>query len=142
MKRLEILLLTVLGGFAALFLFLSRDYNSTAALFPKYIAIASLLFLALIVWGARRENSNFEIRNSNFPLHRIIAVQGAYLVLIDLVGFFAATFLFLLIAPIQMGYKRWGIVLVHGVVFTLVLAGSFLWLFNIQFPTGALWELW
>jgi hypothetical protein len=138
MKRLEILLLIVLGGFAAVFLFLSKDYNPTAALFPQYIAIASLLFLALII-GGRRPISEVQEIGLRPP---IIAVQGAYLVLIYLVGFFAATFLFLLIAPIQMGYKRWGIVLVHGVVFTLVLAGSFLWLFNIQFPTGALWELW
>ena len=144
MKPLEALLLTVLGGFAAIFLFLSKDYNATAALFPRLIAIASLLFLAGIIGGRRRENSNFEIRNSKFTGLRpsIIAVQGAYILLIYLFGFFPATFLFLLVAPVQMRYERRGIVLAHGVVFTLALAGSFLWLFNIQMPAGAIWDLW
>jgi hypothetical protein len=143
MTRLEVLLLTVLGGFAAIFLFLSKDYNPTAGLFPRYIAIASLLFLALTIWGRKQETSTFDLRPSNFPqLPRILAVQGAYLVLIYLAGFFFATFVFLLIAPIQMCYRRRSIVAVHAAVLTLILAGSVLWLFNIHMPTGVLWDLW
>jgi hypothetical protein len=72
----------------------------------------------------------------------IFLVQGAYIVFIYLLGFFAATLLFLFIAPIQMRYKRWSVVVLHGVALTLVLTGSFLWLFNVQLPTGALWDLW
>ena len=41
MKKLEVLLFVILGGFAITFLFLSREYNSTAALFPKLIAVSS-----------------------------------------------------------------------------------------------------
>ena len=79
-----------------------------------------------------------------FPRLRppIIAGQGAYVVLIYLLGFFPATLLYLSIAPLQLRYERWGIVLVHSAVLTLALAGSFLWLFNIQLPTGAIWDLW
>ena len=53
MKPLEILLLAILGGFVAIFLLLSREYNPTAALFPQRIAIASLLFLAVLIIRAR-----------------------------------------------------------------------------------------
>jgi hypothetical protein len=40
MKKLEALLFAILGGFALTFLLLTRDYNPTAALFPRLIAIA------------------------------------------------------------------------------------------------------
>lgn len=144
MKPLEILLLTVLGGFAAIFLLLSKGYNPTAALFPQWIAIASLLFLAVVV-------IQLIVRSNPIPESRelgaasrtaIFLVQGAYIAVIYLLGFFPATLVFLLIAPIQMRYKRWSVVVLHGVVLTLALAGSFLWLFNVQLPTGAIWDLW
>ena len=56
MKKLEVLLFAILGGFAVTFLFLSREYNSTAALFPKLIAGASLVFL--IAGIATQKSSN------------------------------------------------------------------------------------
>ena len=155
MKRLEILLLAVLGGFAVVFLFLSKDYNPTAALFPRYVAIASLVFLVgTRIAGRERglkpattsspEHSAEHVVAGFSPrsLPRILAVQGAYVFLIYLLGFFPATLLFLSIAPLQLGFKRRGIVLVHGIAMTLALAGSFLWLFEVQLPAGALWNLW
>ena len=48
---MEAILLVVLAGFAVLFLFLSKDYGVTAALFPRVVASASLVFIALdILW--------------------------------------------------------------------------------------------
>ncbi len=137
MKLLENLLLVVLGGFTAVFLFLSKDYSSTAALFPRIIAIASLVFLAGI-WGRRAIS---EVQETGLR-PQILAVQAAYIVFIYLIGFVAATVAFLLVAPIQMHYKRWGVVAAHAVVLTLVLSVSFMWLFSVQLPSGALWDLW
>ena len=149
MKPLEAVLLTLLGGFAALFLFLSQDYNPTAALFPRWIAIASLVFLAALLIRSflgsdRVTETSEEAEPSSGAVSRpaVVAVQGAYILFIYVLGFFASTLLFLFIAPIQMRYARWGMALVQSVVVTLVLAGSFLWLFNIQLPTGAIWDLW
>ena len=144
---LEALLLATLGGFAALFLVLSKDYNSTAALFPQWIALASLAFLAvLIIRLVVRSKEPHEPPEPPEELGKrptaIVLVEGAYIILIFLAGFFAATFFFLLIAPVQMRYERRGVVLMHAVVLTLMLAGSFSWLFNIQLPTGAIWDLW
>ena len=149
-QTLERLLLALLGGFAAIFLFLSRGYNPTAALFPQVIAIASLVFLAALVIrtfiGTNRVSETPEDIEAPagglISRSAIFGLQGAYILLIYLLGFFAATFLFLLTAPVQLHYKRRGIVLAHAAVLTLVLAGSFLWLFDIQLPSGAVWDLW
>ena len=141
--KTEILLFAILGGFAGLFLLLSRDYNPTAALFPRVIAIASLVFLSILIvqFGVSRPQQEAS-ENNGTSRAAIFGLQGAYLVLIYCFGFFTATLLFLLVAPVQLRYKRWSVVFAHAVVVTLVLAGSFLWLFNIQLPSGALWDLW
>lgn len=143
MKPLEVLLLTILGGFTAIFLFLSKDYNPTAALFPRAVAVATLLFLVvLVIRSVVRPNSALPSSEQSVSRVAIFAVQGTYVLLIYMLGFFAATLLFLLIAPVQLRYRRWGVVVAHSVLLTAVLTGSFLWLFNIQLPTGAVWDLW
>ncbi len=139
MKRSEILLLAILGAFAVTFLFLTRDYDTTAALFPRIIAIASLLFLVLTRIEGRRKNSEVQ---EFFLRPSILALQAAYVVLIYVIGFFAATLLYLVAAPIQMRYARRGIAVATSVVFTAALAGSFMWIFGIQLPAGALWNMW
>ena len=150
-EPLEAVLLVLLGGFAAVFLILSRDYNSTAALFPQGIAIVSLLSLAALIVQQFRHS----VRSSAASDEKIIepsagsvsrpvvfALQGAYILFIYLLGFFAATFLFLLIAPLQLRYKSWRVVAVQSLVVTLAVAGSFLWLFDIRLPAGVIWGLW
>ena len=140
MKKLEVLLFAILGGFAATFLFLSREYNSTAALFPKLIAIASLVFLAAGI--ATRKSSNMGSDPSLLDFKpSMLALQGGYVVVIYLLGFFVATLLYLIVAPIQLRYPHRGIAVAISVVLTLMLAGSFMWLFDIQLPPGAIWEM-
>ena len=150
-EPLETVLLILFGGFAAVFLILSRDYNSTAALFPRCVAIVSLLSLAALIvqlfsHSVRTSGASDEevIEPSAGAISRpvIFGLQGAYILFIYVLGFFTATLLFLLIAPIQLRYKRWRVVVVQSLVVTLVAAGSFLWLFNIQLPAGVIWDLW
>jgi hypothetical protein len=176
MKKLEVLLIVVLGGFIATFLFLSRDYSSTAAFFPRVIGTASLIFLVLnrMVSGpstlTRRPSRNattlspgrgIVLKIVPLPLGEgraerrvrvegpltvhpwipIVALQGGYLVSIYLLGFFVATLAYLIIAPIQLRYERRGVTIATSVAVTLLLAGSFMWLFDIQLPPGAIWGL-
>jgi hypothetical protein len=165
MKSIETLLLAVLGGFTAVCLYLTKEFNETAALFPRVIAIASLVFCAVLIfreiWGRRKGNMGSDpsrdesrVDSTEIPQRRgsdpifpflrpqILAGQAAYILLIYLLGFFIATLGFLLIAPAQIGYKRSGIVSIHAVLVTLALTGSFMWLFNVQLPAGAVWDLW
>ncbi len=140
MKKPEILLFAILGGFALTFLILSRDYNPTAALFPRFIAIASMIFLVagIIVQKSSNMGSDPSLLDFN---PATMAVQGGYVVLIYLIGFIAATLLYLIIAPIQLRYERRGVAVATSVILTLLLAGSFMWLFEVQLPPGAIWEL-
>jgi tripartite tricarboxylate transporter TctB family protein len=140
MKKLEVLLFVILGGFAATFLFLSREYNSTAALFPKLIAIASLLFLAGGIVSQKFSNMGSDPSLLDFK-PSMLALQGGYVVVIYLLGFFVATLLYLIVAPMQLRYPHRGIAVAISVVLTLLLAGSFMWLFDIQLPPGAIWEM-
>jgi len=140
MKKLEVLLLAILGSFALTFLFLSRDYNATAALFPRLIAVAALVFLAA---GIAVRKSGYMGSDPSL-LHfkpSTLALQGGYVIFIYLVGFFVATLLYLIIAPIQLRYEHRGVAIATSIVLTLLLAGSFMWLFDIQLPPGAIWEL-
>jgi len=146
MKKLEGLLLAILGGFALTFLFLSREYNSTAALFPRLIAVASLLFLVLSrvsgTSGPELSGSGPEVPDTEFSFRpSILVMQAGYVVCIYLLGFFAATLLYLIAAPMQLRYERRAIAIATSVILTLLLAGSFLWLFDIQLPPGAIWEM-
>jgi hypothetical protein len=169
MKKLEVLLLATLGGFAVTFLVLSRDYNATAAQFPRLIAAASLLFLVLAVIGGRG-NSTLTRRSAapspngrgidlntvplplgegaaerrvrvELPRPPTLALQAGYVFLIYLIGFFPATLFYLILAPLQLRYPRPGVAIATGLVLTLLLAGSFMWLFDIQIPQGAIWEV-
>src|SRR5438477_12858787 len=137
MKKLEVLLLAILAGFALTFLFLSRNYNATAALFPRLIAAASLVFLVLNRIVERRENRETTGPDPVFPLREfslrppILALEAGYVVLIYLIGFFAATLLYLIIAPLQLRYEHRGVAMATSVILTLLLASSFMWLFDI-----------
>ena len=170
MKKLELVLLAILGGFALTFLVLSREYSSTAALFPRLIAVASLLFLVLgrMVRTSRIRPSPGASRHplpkgeghvEDLPspsgrgwreapgegrildVRTILALQAGYVAFIYLLGFFVATLLYLILAPIQLRYQRRGVAIATSVVLTLLLAGSFMWLFDIQLPAGAIWEM-
>src|SRR4030095_9454463 len=94
---LEGVLLILFGGFAAVFLILSKDYNSTASLFPRWVAVVSLLSLAglivqLFSHPFRSSDASVEgvIEPSAGAVSRpvVFALQGAYILLIYLLGFF------------------------------------------------------
>jgi hypothetical protein len=92
--------------------------------------------------GPELESSGPEVPDTEFSLRPpILALQAAYVVLIYLLGFFVATLLYLIFAPMQLRYERRGIVIATSVGMTLLIAGSFMWLFDIQLPAGAIWEM-
>jgi hypothetical protein len=145
---LEGLLLILLGGFAVAFLVLSKDYGATAALFPRWVAGAALLSLVLalpIEVLRQRKTASLEPAAQNpdsvaWPL--ILLLQGGYVLFIYVVGFSGATLLFLLFTPVLMHYRRWNVILLYGILLTAAVAGSFMWLFNVRFPKGILWDMW
>src|SRR5712691_11247303 len=96
-EPLEAVLLLLFGGFAGVFLILSKDYNSTAALFPRFVAIVSLLALAALIvqlfsHSVRSSGASDEevIEPSAGAISRplVFALEGAYLLFIYVLGFF------------------------------------------------------
>ena len=72
---MEALLLVVLAGFAVLFLFLSKDYGVTAALFPRVVASASFVFIALdVLWKYFAVARAAQNRRQRRPRRRITEV--------------------------------------------------------------------
>jgi hypothetical protein len=148
--RLEYLALVLLGACAVMFLIFSRSYNPTAAFFPRWVAITSLLSLAAIVVQLLkgRNSSGASVGQAVEPAFETVSrtaafgAQGGYIVLIYLFGLFAATLLFLTIAPIQMRYNRLRVVLIQSVILTVVIVGSFLWIFKMELPRGVIWDMW
>jgi hypothetical protein len=153
-EPLEILLLVLLGGFAALFLILTWDYNPTAALFPRWVAIASVLFLGWSIANRllgrgrpapRQEDSDEEFVQpaaDAMPWPAVLSLQGLYIAGIYFFGFTQATLLYLFAAPIHMRYRKWGIIAAQAVLLTIIIAGSFIWFFHIRLPRGIVWEWW
>jgi hypothetical protein len=131
---------------------LTWDYNPTAALFPRWVAVASLFFLAGAV--ARRllseqkpsspeDDEDFVQPSPDaMPWAAVLAVQAGYIGAIYLLGFTVATLLYLFAAPIHMRYRHWGIVALQAVFLTILISGSFIWFFHIRLPTGVVWNLW
>jgi hypothetical protein len=142
-----------LASFAALFLILSWDYNPTAALFPRWVAVASVLLVVTSV-GTQVFREPKTRRPQEYdedfpqpgpgamPWPAVLALQGGYILAIYLLGFTEATLLYLIVGPIQMHYRRWGIIAAQALLLTIIISGSFIWFFHIRLPKGILWNLW
>lgn len=145
---LETLLLVVLAGFSALFLVLTKDYGATAALFPRVVASASLVFLALdILWkyfvagkNTIRAKAPDHTNNKGWVLP--LAFQAGYLGLIYVAGFSAATLAYLIACPWQLRYRNWIITILHAVLLTFAIVYTFHTVFHVRLPKGMLGIPW
>ncbi|MBI2961322.1 MAG: tripartite tricarboxylate transporter TctB family protein [Betaproteobacteria bacterium] len=146
---LEGFLLLVLGSFALAFFVETRELGQTAALFPRLVALASLAALALALgfqfFGAAKarqtpaETAALETLDVvSWPL--ALAVQVGYVALIALLGFSLASLLYLIGAPLQMRYRRWGVLIAYGFLLTAAVAIAFTVLFHVRLPEGLLWS--
>lgn len=147
---LETFLLAVLAGFSALFLLISKDYGTTAALFPRVIASASLVFIILdIGWEyASARQAPIKPRAEKFGKTGSVgwmpplALQAGYIALIYIAGFTAATFLYLLACPWQLRYRKWLVTILHAALLTFTIVYTFHSVFHIRLPRGVLGLPW
>jgi len=59
-----------------------------------------------------------------------------YIALLETIGFFILTPIFLFILPLLAGFRRYVLISVSVVVVTAILYGVFAWLLNIPLPAG------
>lgn len=141
---LEWFLLSILGGFAAAFFVRAEEFGRTAALFPRLVAVASLGFLALALgfqfFGKAKPAKKTPVEKAPdaVPWPSALAVQLGYVGLIVLIGFDIATLAYLLLAPLQMRYRRWKVLTPYAVLLTAAVVLSFTYLFNVRLPEGLL----
>ncbi|HEX2931326.1 MAG TPA: tripartite tricarboxylate transporter TctB family protein [Candidatus Binatia bacterium] len=143
---LEAFLLAVLAGFSGLFLLATKDYGTTAALFPRVIALAALAFLVVdLVWGyvlAGKECGEPQAKTravtSSTGWVWPLALQGGYIALIYVAGLSTATLFYLVACPWQLRYRNWVITILHAVLLTLVIVYTFHYVFHVRLPKGLL----
>jgi hypothetical protein len=147
---LEALLLVVLAGFSALFLFITKDYGATAALFPRVVASASLIFIAVdILWkyfviekaGAKLQATTAD-QTSDIGWASPLALQAGYIGLIYVAGFSTATLIYLMVCPWQLRYRNWFVTILHAVLLTFAIVYTFHSVFHVRLPKGLLGIPW
>jgi hypothetical protein len=144
----DIILMAVLGIFAGAFLIETRTYNATAALFPRLVSIVSLIF---IIWTIarrglmlmRKAESSPEAQaeagptgGGVFAWYWSLATMVGYFVLIYLLGFTLVTLAYLLVLPLLLGYRRYKIVLITGVLWTVAFITVFTYVLHARIPGG------
>ncbi|MCC7184348.1 MAG: tripartite tricarboxylate transporter TctB family protein [Rhodocyclaceae bacterium] len=149
---LDVLLLLVLGIFAGAFLFDTRSYNATAALFPRLISIVTLV---LIVWSIalrvatvlgkhKREQEPEQAQSAGgegaLAWYWSVATMVGYFVLIYLAGFTVATLVYLLAMPLLLGYRKYLNIVLTGGIFTLAFVAVFTYVLHARIPAGILGE--
>ena len=149
-STLEAFLLAVLVGFSGLLLLISKDYGTTAALFPRVIASASLAFIFLdIGWGyfltgknRAKPQAKAPAQASNTGWAAPLALQAGYIALIYVAGFAAATLLYLLVCPWQLRYRNWKVTIPHAILLTFAIVYTFHSVFHVRLPKGLLGIPW
>lgn len=144
----DIVLMAVLGIFAGAFLLETRSYNPTAALFPRLVSIISLVF---IVWTITQRCLTLRRKAKSSPDTKVgagikgegalawywsLATMVGYFVLIYVLGFTLATLIYLLVLPVLLGYRRYQIVLITGVLSTAAFVSVFSYVLHARIPEG------
>ncbi|MBI4294036.1 MAG: tripartite tricarboxylate transporter TctB family protein [Betaproteobacteria bacterium] len=144
----DIVLMALLGVFAGAFLIEARSYNPTAALFPRLVSIFSLVF---VVWTItqrylalrRKAKSSPDTKaqagkkaEGSLAWYWSLATMVGYFVLIYLLGFTLVTLVYLLVLPVLLGYRRYKIVLITGVLSTATFISVFSYVLHARIPEG------
>jgi|MudIll2142460700_1097286.scaffolds.fasta_scaffold91611_2 putative tricarboxylic transport membrane protein len=144
----DIILMVVLGAFAGAFLIETRSYNPTAALFPRLVSMISLIF---IIWTIAKRcltlmrkakaspeaEAETEIKEERgLVWYWSLASMVGYFVLIYLLGFTFVTLIYLLVLPLLLGYRRYKIVLITGVLWTVAFITVFTYVLHARIPEG------
>lgn len=147
---MEALLRTLLVCFALLFLFVTKDYGATAALFPRVVALFSLAFISLdIFWlyfrkGHKPAKPQAETQRvlPRVSWSAALALQAGYIGVIYIAGFSTATFAYLIACPWQLHYRNWIVTILHAILLTVAIVYTFHSVFHVRLPKGVLGIPW
>ena len=110
--------------------------------FPIIIGIIALIGLAMITIHTIKEKRKVDIPMLNLRsidgrmVFINLLVLGAYIALLDVIGFVLATFAYLVAAPLSMGYRKPLVIAVFASVTTAVMVVVFGIVFYVPLPRG------
>ena len=146
---LDLALLCLPACFAIIFLFDSKTYNPTAALFPRIVAVITLglLFGAICQHFFKRyyqapvipevEDVDIERKKvSGMKWYVSLSLMLAYFLLVYILGLVVASILYLLLTPVLMGYKKFKIIAVVAGFWIIVFYYVFYEILQLRMPNG------
>lgn len=147
---LDLILMAILGAFAAAFLIDSRSYNPTAALFPRLI---STIVLLLILWTAAHRLWELfgKPQEAQQPVEEVAPKQKGvmtwyvslvtiviYFLLIYVIGFTWTALVYLVVLPILLGYRKYKIIFAIAAMWTVSFVLVFTYVVHTRIPGGLL----
>ncbi|WP_263772225.1 tripartite tricarboxylate transporter TctB family protein [Propionivibrio soli] len=111
--------------------------------FPIIIGVIALIGLAMITIHTIKEKRKVDIPMLNLRsvdgrmVFINVLVLAAYVGLLDVIGFVLATLIYLVVAPLSMGYRKPAALAVFSGVTTAVMVVVFGILFYVPLPRGA-----
>ncbi len=149
----DLFLLSVVGLFALAFLIDSRNYNPTAALLPRLVAVITLLLvIASIIqhywrlFHQYRQVSQSAVEDADRKTGGLIWYYNlasflVYFLLIFIIGLIGASLLYLLLAPLILGYKKFKIIAVIAGFWIVFFVYVFTEVLYTRLPAGVIGNL-
>jgi len=149
----DLFLLGMVGLFAAAFLIDSREYNPTAAMLPRLVAVITLL---LVVGSLIQHYVKVHRQDRTLPQEGVEDSEGKrgglvwylnlsaillYFLMIFVIGLIGASLLYLLLAPLILGYRRFKIVAVIAGCWIVFFVYVFTQILYTRLPAGVLGNL-
>jgi putative tricarboxylic transport membrane protein len=105
------------------------------AAFPRIILVALIVCALLQIFRGKDDTARFPSPGRTLSG---IALVGLYIGLIDLVGYFILTPIFLMSFPLLLGYRRWRWIIALALGCTLLFYLVFNLLLGVPLPAGFL----
>ncbi len=108
----------------------------SASTYPRLILVCNIIVSCLLIFRSVRTVEK-EKNTSNQGFYAIV-LMVIYIALLEKIGFFILTPIFLFILPYMAGFRRYRLILLNIIVVTAVLYGVFVEVLNIPLPQGLL----
>jgi putative tricarboxylic transport membrane protein len=106
----------------------------SASTYPRLILICMIISSCLLI--LRSQQDERQSVSVSFKGLSVIILMVLYIALLETVGFFVLTPIFLFILPLLAGFRRYVLISVSVILVTVILYGVFAWLLNIPLPAG------
>jgi len=139
----------LLGGifvFLVTIFVLSLYLGKTAGAVPKLIAGTGIILCVIQFYtqGKKLRAGVYEAVEfegtlvQTLPWYWNLLLMVAFIICLMVLGFVVSVFLYLLLVPYLMDYKKWKVIIIFAAVTTAVLYYSFGRLFHVRLPAGLL----